>query len=245
MRDNEYAIMAGVEEQHWWYRSLRARVGMHLEQLAIPQEAVILDAGCGTGANLAFVKDYGRAIGIDMHPQALAFCRDRRLHELSRADVCALPMAEASVDLVLLMDVLEHESISNETRVLEELLRVLKPGGHALINVPAFQWLLSSHDIAVHQNKRYSKGQIVELIRAAGFDRCDATYWNTVLFPIAMLVRLMRRGKSENESDLADYRPGWVSGVLEKLLAVERKLFMAIPAPFGLSVFLVVQKPEA
>ena len=79
MRPDEYRVMFQVENGYWWYRGLRDLLRTLLPRYTRDRHAVILDAGCGTGANLKMMQAYGRAIGIDISTDALHFCRAREI----------------------------------------------------------------------------------------------------------------------------------------------------------------------
>lgn len=242
MRDNEYAIMAEVEDSHWWYKGLRALIRDGLNQFELDSESLILDVGCGTGANLELVREQGQGVGVDMHPMALSHCRKRGHTRLSRGDVLHLPIPDDSADVVLLMDVLYHQAVPDKVAALVEVRRLLKPGGRVLINVPAYQWMRSSHDAAIHTDQRFTKAELWSLAEEAGLCVESSRYWNTLLFPAVFVVRMLRRNRSEGGSDLSGYQSSALSYMFEQILALERLLFSRIPAPFGLSIFLVARK---
>src|SRR5262245_33305518 len=110
MRREEYATLLRVEDEHWWYRQLRRVVRFHLDRY-LPgwRAAAILDAGCGTGANLAYLAEARRRVALDFSPDALAGCRTRALPELVRGDATALPFASGSFGAALSMSVIYHE----------------------------------------------------------------------------------------------------------------------------------------
>jgi SAM-dependent methyltransferase len=153
----------------------------------------ILDAGCGSGGNLRFLRRYGQAIGIDLAAEALALGQQDRQSKLARASVLAIPFADDSFDLVTSFDVLYHRAVSDEQIALREAWRVLRPGGRLLLRLPAYQFLLRRHDREVHTRRRYTAGHVRALLRASGFviERCS--YINTVLFPLAVAQQLAER----------------------------------------------------
>jgi len=241
MRPEEYEQMFEVEDLHWWYRNLRAMIDDARLDFRL-DTGIALDIGCGTAATLA--RWPGRAVGTDVSGEALRFARRRGALRLFRGDLSALAAADDSVDTILCTDVLYHRAVPDEAVALRECYRVLKPGGHIVINVPAYRWLYSAHDRAVHTRRRYTRRETGRLFRDTGFVLRRLSYWNTALFPLAAARRLVTR-KASTGSDLADYRPGVVDEIARPLLDRERRVLRYFPLPFGLSIFAVAQKPVA
>jgi SAM-dependent methyltransferase len=154
----------------------------------------------------------------------------------------ALPFGCNSFDVVVLCDVLCHSSIPDKSVALKEMHRVLRPGGLVFLNLPAYQWLLSSHDRAYRQDRRFTRGAVLALLRGTGFEPVTATYWNTFLFPAAVAVRVWRKFARTEVSDLAAGFSHPASGPVGALLGVERALVRRVALPFGLSVLAVGRK---
>lgn len=243
MNTEEYETMFGVENRHWWYVGLRQMIARAWRRHVFGDVSAlrVLDVGCGTGANLETVWA-GEAAGIDISPEAISFCRRRGLVKTAIASALALPFDANCFDAVLSTDVLEHEFIADKRGALMEMGRVLNPGGLLFVNVPAYQWLLSSHDAATRQDRRFSRGELARLLRSADFDPIDMTYWNTILFPVAAAVRIWRKKHPPEGSDLAN-PTGWLAnGICGSLLNLERMLLKAGPLPYGLSLFAVARR---
>ncbi len=234
--------MYRVEDFHWWYRALRALVRWTWRTHTQTVSGAILDIGCGTGANLAMINEEAEATGIDYSEAALKRCRERGLTRLAQADAGSLPFASDAFDGVLMMDVLYHRDVSDVGGALSEAKRILRPGGVLLANVPAYQWLYSTHDKAIHTGHRFTRPELVSLLRSAGLEPIRATYWNSVLFPAIALLRLWRRREG---SDLAGYKENLRTRLLGGILALERAALRAGNLPFGLSIFAVARKPAA
>jgi SAM-dependent methyltransferase len=243
MEPREYDRMFSLEESHWWYRALRRNIGRALAGTLATRPAV-LDAGCGTGMLLAQWGDSVRGVGLDYSAEALQRARRRDLPRLVRGSVETLPLRAASFDLVVSADVLYHRGVVDDVAALREFARVLRPGGTLLLNLPAFGWLRSSHDEAIHTARRYTAPEVREKLRRAGLRPVRVRYWNFLLFPPIALVRRARRrragGGQAPASDLAPL-PGWLNGLLDGLLAFEARLGF-LRAPAGLSVLAVARK---
>jgi SAM-dependent methyltransferase len=234
MNANEYATMFEVEDTHWWYRSLRAV--LHQCMANLPSAARVLDIGCGTGANMSAL---GFHTGIDFAPEAVAFCRKRGLTRTAAASATGLPFPDASFDAAISCDVLCHRSIANKADLVCEAARVLTPGGIFICNLPAHQWLLSSHDHHVGTDKRFNRNEVRGLFRIARIEPIEIRYWNSLLFPAAAAVRMWRKLRPLEASDLAAGSGTTFNGLLAKVLSVERHLADVVSMPTGLSIIAV------
>jgi ubiquinone/menaquinone biosynthesis C-methylase UbiE len=237
LQPEEYEVMYRTEESHWWYRALRQLQTKAHRRFAPKAPLRILDVGCGTGAFLAMANSWGECTGIDIAPEALACCRRRGQKHLARASALALPFPDEQFDVIALMDVLYHKQVSDKDAPLREIYRLLKPGGIVMLNVPAYQWLFSSHDVAVHTDKRFTRPEIIALLQKNGFHVAFAGYWNTLLFPAVASARLLRKVTPQRGSDLDDATGPLMGGICTTLLSLEQRLMPYLP--FGLSVFAV------
>ena len=241
MNTEEYGRMFAVEDSHWWYVALRAHVRAACAQFAA-RATRIVDVGCGTGGMAVGLAMGAEVVGLDFSNEGLAYCRKRGLTRLARGDAAHLPLQPGACDVVLLLDVLYHRNVGDPLAVLGEVHRVLAPGGVVVINVPAYGWLRSSHDVAVHTERRFTRREVCGLIRAAGFEVCFASYWNMLLFPAIVLLRGYRRWVPPKGSDVAEAGMPLVNWVLGGFMACERALMRVVPLPFGVSVFVVARK---
>jgi ubiquinone/menaquinone biosynthesis C-methylase UbiE len=232
MRATDYADMYALEDHLWWFEGMRAVTAALLDPVcAIGIDRVILDAGCGTGANLAWLARYagrGRVVGIDLVSTALRFCRERRHHQLAQASITALPFAEHTFDLVTSFDVLSQlPGPRADEQAIREFHRVLRPGGIAFIRVAAHEWIRSDHDTALGVHRRYSLGELTAKTEAAGFRVVRATFANSVLLPVAALQRLVlkRIGLGARGSDVKPLPPAlrWLNRAFTGALRAEAR----------------------
>ncbi|MBM3567697.1 MAG: methyltransferase domain-containing protein [Alphaproteobacteria bacterium] len=235
--------MSRAEDGMWWYRGLHENVLAALAGLDLPKGAKLLDAGCGTGRLLAKIgarfPDLERA-GIDIDAEACTLAQAKTGLEIARASVQALPFADASIAVMLSIDVLYHRAV-DPYLALVEAKRCLAPGGALIVNLPAYEWMRSAHDVAIQTGRRFTKGGVVTLLRHAGFARIEAHYWNSLLFPLMAAHRWLRRG-SQARSDVMDFPP-----LLDRLfgmaLGIERGMGrMGLRLPFGGSILAVARK---
>jgi len=244
MQQHTYAIMDEVEGSHWWFVGRRAILGSFLRQivskLRIPHSALrILDIGCGTGANLEMLAKFGDAEGVDVSDDALEFCRRKGL-KAEKGLAEKLPYADETFEITTALDVVEH--LDDDVAGLKEMYRVTKRGGYSLIFVPAFMWLWGVQDDISNHRIRYTKAQIVERLKKAGYAIERATYANWTFFaPILAGRTIMKitglKPESENNVNVSA-----LNGVFGKLFSAERFWLNKLNFPFGVSIVIVARK---
>jgi SAM-dependent methyltransferase len=246
MKASEYDLMRAVEDHHWWYAVLRSQV-QHALAGRLPKRGRLLDAGCGTGGMLEFLQGQIcdlNGVGVDSEEEAVRHCHLRGLDTVQMASVEALPYAEAAFDAVLSLDVLYHAGVS-ENRALAEMGRVLRPDGLLVLNLPAFDGLRGSHDVAVSGARRYDASEVRSLLEHSSFAVEMIHYWNAWLFLPMLMWRQLSRMKAKQgtvgESDLK-LTPAWMNTLLSGVGRVDAGLCRQLRLPFGSSVFAVARK---
>ncbi|MEY4483388.1 MAG: hypothetical protein RL693_840 [Verrucomicrobiota bacterium] len=247
MQDSEYDTMRQVEDTFWWYLALRKHVVSVLKNIAdVKDQAAILDAGCGTGGMLQHLREANPTWdlhGLDFSALALEHTKKRGFEHLILASVDVIPCPEACFDAVVSLDVLYHQAV-DENKAMGEFFRILKPGGLLVLNLPAFDFLTGSHDVAVEGARRYTSSQMRKLLTDHGFVIEQLHYWNAWLFLPIMFWRLISRlfssGHNPN-SDLA-HLPPIVNHALALLTKMDITLSRLLHLPFGTSVFAVARK---
>jgi SAM-dependent methyltransferase len=235
MEEHVYRQLYELEDSHWWFRGRRAVIRAMLGRTPLAASPRILDAGCGTGRNLAEYARLGQASGIDPSPEAVAFCRARGLDDVRRSGVEQLPFEDAAFDLVTATDVLEH--IPDDRAAARELRRVAKPGGSLLITVPAYEWLWSQHDDSHHHQRRYTLRQLRSTLIGAGWRPVVQTYFNSILLAPIALVRTISKNGERSDYDMA---PGPLNQALFLPMRTEAALIArGGRLPAGVSIGMV------
>lgn len=186
----EYARMAAIEDRFWWFQALRRNMVQWLPPPG-PAPLRLLDAGAGTGGWLKYLGAHRpdiTALGLEFDGPAAQLAGQRCGQPVVRGTINALPFADRVFDLATSSDVLCHAGV-DEGGALAELHRVLVPGGRLFLSLPAYAWLLSEHDRAVHNARRYTDPQVRALLSRAGFRVSRCSYWNTLLFPLMVAKR--------------------------------------------------------
>ncbi|MBW5447522.1 methyltransferase domain-containing protein [Cohnella sp. CFH 77786] len=245
MEPSIYLKMDRLEQEHWWFAGRRNIIEslLHTRLTPLDSDSRILDAGCGTGGNLGLLSRLGCEVsGLEMDRGAAEIARwksGKSVYVGSLPD--GVPFADESFDLIVLLDVLEH--IDDDVGALRTLASKLKPGGSLLITVPAFSFLWSRHDESHHHKRRYRLRELTDKMRQCRLRPIHASYFNTWLFPVIALVRILQRrlGPTTKSDDLTLPSP-----VLNKLLAgilsSERHLLKFAKLPFGVSIAAIGRK---
>jgi SAM-dependent methyltransferase len=237
----EYARIAAVEDDHWWYRNTRALAADLLAPWLHRTER-LLDAGCGPGGNGAWLAEHGAVVGVDLSSDALEFVRARRPATTPvRASIDALPFGDSTYDAVVGLTVLY--TVPDDAGAVRELARVTRPGGAVLLVEPAFAALGRAHDATVHGRRRYRRTDLAELATAAGLTVRRCTYAYSFLAPpaatLAVLDRVRRRRDDPAGSDV-DKRA--LDRVFAPLAERERRWLTHHDVPVGTSVVLLATR---
>jgi ubiquinone/menaquinone biosynthesis C-methylase UbiE len=236
---------ARAEQNHFWFHGFRRFVRPMLERAAAGRSTLaILDCGCGTGNNLTMLRQYGRAFGIDITFSGLAYARGRGERRIARASATCLPFGARQFDLVTSFDVLYAFDDQMERDALNEMYRVLRPGGQILINVAALKSLTGNHSVLGGEVRRYNRRELAEHLARTGFTVRRITYTNFTLLPIVAGVRWTQRlsGHRESTSEMTvPSKP--VNTVLSGLLAIEAAAARVVNMPLGSSLLALGEKP--
>ncbi len=196
-----------LEKNWWWFEGRRELILQMIKDISYNN---VLEIGCGSGELSKHLKNY---IGIDISAKTSKYII---------GDAHILPIKDNSVDLILLLDLLEH---TNDDLVMDEVYRVLKPNGNVIITIPAFMFLWSQHDVDNHHLKRYRRGELP----LNKFKTLKCSYWNSILFPIMALAK-------KKKSQLTTL-PKSINYILKTVLRIENYLISKnIRLPFGVTL---------
>jgi SAM-dependent methyltransferase len=229
-----------AEDRHWWYRGRRTVLEGVIAGLGLPARARILDAGCGSGRNMLELIRFGTVTGVELSQTSVDLARKRGMGEVVAGSVLEMPFADDSFDLAVSLDVIEH--LEDDLTALREIRRTVAPGGALLVTVPAYQWLWSGHDEINHHHRRYTRRSLQSVAERAGWSQLRTTYFNSLLLPVAIFLRVLDRVNTKTTESSLDLwvPPEPINWLLERPLAFEAALIAhggRIPA--GLSLLAV------
>jgi len=242
-----YDRLAALEREHWWWRGVR-----RITQRVVRDRGSIrrvLDAGCGTGAMLAWAEqELGtRPVGLDYSADALKFCRARTHAHLLQGDAATLPVTGGRFDLALSLDVIQHlPRPGGDARALAELARALAPGGALLLRTNS---ACGYPPVDAPDYHRYSLDEVRTLVRQAGLVCERATYINMAPAVALTLARKIKGTTPTSDPGLPPLpeHQGLAARVGMAWLSMEASFIRHVPLalPYGHSIVVLARKPCA
>jgi SAM-dependent methyltransferase len=242
MNAEEYANLERVERTHWYYAGKRELVRAWLARVRAPASSdLLLDCGAGTGIFAKDMEAYCRVLVLDDHEDALRLLRSKfRPEQILSLAGDQVPLPDSSLDYVTALDVLEH--VPDDAAVVRGFRRLLKPGGVAVVTVPAGMALWSDWDVVLHHYRRYSRSRLRALFPNADWEILHLNYTNVVPYPAVWLIRRWRRWFPARSGTVRseDREPSpWLNGLLRRVFVTTGRL--RLPFPFGVSLLLVAR----
>lgn len=236
-----------AEQRHFWFRGFRQFTSLLLDRAAGGRTDLrVLDCGCGTGNNLVLLERYGRAWGFDLTWRGLEFARGLGRTRIAQASIADIPYASSAFDLVTSFDVLQSVTREQELSALQEMWRVLRPGGWLLLNVAAFEILRGNHSVLAEELHRFTKAELRDAVEGAGFRIERLTYSNASLFPLVLSTRMLQRlvglATPEEAGREIAVPAAPVNATLTALLSIEARLLARFDMPLGSSLLCLARK---
>ena len=247
MERAEYERLAALDRRLWWFHGLHAQMAGALARDGEWRgHERVLDAGCGTGGLLVSLRDRMPSLelfGLELDPTAAGVAQSASGRPIAGGSVNRLPFRGGTFAAIVSADVLCHRGVE-EIAALREFRRCLRPGGLLVLNLPAYGWLLSQHDLAVHNVRRYTAGGTRSLLASAGFARIRTSYWNTLLFPLMVLKRKLGWHREGMPASDVVLMPAPVERLFAAIVALEATLLgSGLRFPFGGSVLATAVRP--
>lgn len=245
MDSTTYALEEAAEATHWWFVGRRSLFAAEISQAGICTNARVLDIGTSTGANLRMFKQLGfqNVTGIDMSDDAIRYCERKGFGPIHKGDICAMPFADSSFDLVLATDIVEH--VDDDTGAMSEIARVLSPGGTALITVPAFLSLWGTQDEVSQHKRRYLRKPFAAIVSGARLRIIKCYYFNYLLFVPVWAIRkliLLLNIRLDHESQINNRL---LNRIMLGVFRLDIRTAPIVRPPFGVSILVIAKKPQS
>jgi SAM-dependent methyltransferase len=241
-----FQFLFEVEKDSFWFQS-RNKVIKSLAKKYMISSGNFLEIGCGTGFVLNGLQEIFpniHFIGSEIHINGLHYAKARNPNaEFVQLDARAMPF-EDELDGIGAFDVIEH--ITEDTLVLDNCFKALKPGGSLLISVPQYQFMWSYlDDIAMHK-RRYSKKELLRKVKDAGFEIQYCGSFVFTLFPVMLIARLLKTKppKWNAKGETSELRPtSLINFIFRKFMHIDEWLIgLGLALPWGGSLVLVARK---
>lgn len=244
MQVTEYQQMKNLEDTYWWHVGRKSIVRQQLKQsLPAGKNLQILNVGCGTGGGIDVLKQFGTVYNIDVSKEAVRLAQAAGHENVELYDGENIPFAKKKFDMIVALDVLEH--IKDDSGALQNWNDYLQDDGQLLLTVPAYQWLWSTHDDALHHQRRYTASHLHRLVSVNNYRVKKRSYAIAFSFPLIVGFRLLQ-GLTQNSRDKAASSyvmlPKPVNSFFTQLLKLEGRILKYTSLPFGTSVLLIAQK---
>lgn len=250
MDENTFDALYQLEAKHWWFVGRRRYISSLISGVFNKREPIYLcEMGCGSGGNFEMLADFGKVDAMEMDDKAFQRAKHKgmKIDNIKNVKNGWLPdniTIERSYDAVIALDVIEH--IEDDTASLKAIMAHIKPEGYLFITVPAYQWLWSPHDDANHHKRRYTKSLLIDTVEQAGYRVTYCGYFNTLLFPLTLIVRLLQKLSPPDKSLIDEFSmpSKLLNNILTKIFSAEHLLAGRLSVPVGLSIALIARVKE-
>jgi 2-polyprenyl-3-methyl-5-hydroxy-6-metoxy-1,4-benzoquinol methylase len=237
-----YRIFFRIQKEHWWFvtkkRIVLDSINRHFTKY---NDVKILDIGCGSGLMLNALENLGKTYGMDMSDEAINFSKEIYTGPVLKGGLpTEIPFEENFFDIITALDVIEHVDLDVES--LKTIHSRLTTKGIAVITVPAYMFLWSSFDEINNHKRRYTRNELNLKLVESGFKVIKISYYNTLLFPLILIIRVINNLLKRNAESDVDMPNKFINYILKIIFGLEKYLLRITNFPFGVSILAVVKK---
>ena len=240
MQADVYLRQIKNEESHWWFQGRMKIIDSLInESINSKKKINILDYGSGSGTNIKMLSKYGYVYAYEKDKTTAIYLK-KKFKKNKRIKIISRPKSIKFYDLIISADVIEH--IRNDKNALKYLSSLLKKNGLILLTVPAYNFLFSLKDEALHHFRRYNKKTLTKLILNY-FNIIKLSYFNFFLFiPIAFSILLLKILNVQFINSV-ETKPNLIfNKILYIFFRYEKYFLKYLNFPFGLSIIAMAKK---
>jgi len=237
LKKNKYNhIPLNPDFDNWWYQGRIKLVDYILSKQKYTKKINILEVGPGVGVNIEILQKYGAVDVLEVDDFFIGLIKDNKNLDVSNI-YTNFAEINKPYDLIVFLDVLEH--IQNYEIFLAEIKDLLSDKGICIMSVPAYESLLSQHDINLKHFRRYNWKTIRNQIDGK-FSILNRYGYNFFLLPIRYIQTKILNNPT---SDTTVSR--YINNFLKKFISLEILfLKLKLNPKFGLSLFAVLKKSD-
>ncbi len=242
MNENEYRQLETLEKTYWWHVGRKDIIKKQLHKYFEGKNKIkILNIGCGAGNTIGLLEEFGEVKNIDVSKTAVSIAKQNGYKNVFIYDGKNIPFKKNCFDIIVALDVLEH--IENDFKSLKLWKKYLKSGGYLILTVPAYQWLWSEHDEALHHYRRYSASNLHRKLNLAGYGVIKRTYAIILFLPVIVGYRFVRSFFSGKKNINTSYviLPKLINSILILILKIESRILIHLSMPFGTSILFLAK----
>lgn len=243
MKQKMYDDMYLCQKTHWWFIARQKIICYIIKKYVKNKENInLLDIGCGSGAMLNVLKQYGKTTGLDNSDTAIKMSKSVFDGNIVQDDIFNEDtLNNQSFDCITILDVIEH--MDKDYLIPDRIHKLLNENGICIVTVPAYMWLWSTHDDINEHKRRYTKKQLISLFKTNNLTIEKCSYYNTILFFPISFIRLIKKIFRIHESTSDMKMPNkFVNNLLCTIFSIEKFLIPKFNIPFGVSILMVIRK---
>ncbi len=236
--ENLQATLDALEQKHWWYQARRTIVGSLIDAIKTTDNPSIVSIGCGNGTELQFLQSKGNITGLDIDCQVVSNCRAKGF-DVIQADLLQNALVD-QFDIVIAMDIIEH--IHDDTKAVQALYKLAKPGGFILVTVPAFPFLWTELDELTDfpHYRRYTRSTLKKALALPGVSLTKCSYYNFLLFPLVLLTKMCKTSAHQQ----LRLPSAFLNSALYTIFVLERFWLRFFSFLWGGSLIAIIKKEQ-
>ena len=233
-----YEEMRSLQGWNWWFKIHYPAI-LDLLKGYLKPGMLVLDLGSAGGWSTADLPAEVKRIILDLRPIALKLTEGKIFGRVC-GDGHKIPLKTGACDLVVCEGLLHQCEAVEPRRIVEEMVRICRPGGIIISVEPAFNCLFGSHDLVFGGCRRFTIRSLMNLFAGLPVKDIRKTYLHLFVFLPTWLVRKFAKRAT---TDLA-LGNSLTNNICIGLGTIERWLTRLFPMPFGITAAVLLRREE-